>query len=147
MMSHLRFWGFRQMPSKGYKKPNGGRSRPRTNLTLSEQCTSLLEAIASDENLINPRTGEPNKSQAVETAALAYKLFRRTYPDNLPYPQSLMHTLLKLIPYLEAKGDGEQLIGEIEEHIEYIESWGVKAALDEMLAEGVLITPSGDWIC
>lgn len=72
------------MPPKGYKKLNGGRSRPRANLTLSQQCHDLLEAIAIDEHLINPRTLAPNKSKAVEVAALAYRIFRCNYPNDMP---------------------------------------------------------------
>ncbi|MHC5939266.1 hypothetical protein [Nostoc sp.] len=133
------------MPPKGHKKSDGGRSRPRANLTLSQQCQDLLDRIATDEQLINPRTGTPNKSQAVEVAALAYRLFRRTYPDNLPYPQSLLHILFQLVPYLEAKGDAGEMVVQIHQHIDYLESWGADVALDEMIGEGVIKTKDG-WI-
>lgn len=131
------------MPPKGYKKPSTGRSRPNLNLTLSKQCQDLLSAIAIDQELINPRNGEPNKSKAVETAALAYKLFRRTYPDRLPYPQALLHTLYQI---QQSNGDTSHLLEQIQEHIEYIESWGAEVAMNEMIAEGVIKTKDGSYI-
>lgn len=121
------------MPPKGYKKQNGGRSRPKLNLTISTEAQELLNAIALDQMLT--RDGKPNKSQAVETAVLAYKLFRRTYPESLPYPQALLDTLYKI---QQNKGDASELLDRIQEHVNYLESWGAEVSMNEMLAEGVM---------
>ncbi|MEW5856408.1 MAG: hypothetical protein AB1861_03380 [Cyanobacteriota bacterium] len=71
-----------------------------------------------------------------KVAIAAFQSLSRTYPDNLPYPQSL-------VLYLSARA--AQGDDEAQAHLDYLESWSAEQAMDEILGEGAIAFPGG-WI-
>lgn len=117
------------MPRKGTKKSNPtGRTKPRVTLTPHQQVLDFLNKVAVDQYFWNPRSGKLNITQAVEHMALVYRAYSRFYPKDMPFPQSLCHYLLQRV----AAGDEEA-----EQHLEYIESWGV----EQDMREAIRLTP------
>ena len=118
------------MPRKGTKKSNPtGRTKPRVTLTPHQQVLDLLNKVAFDQDLWNPRSGGLNITQAVEHVTLVYRAYSRFYPEDMPFPQSLCAYLLKRV----AAGDKEA-----QEHLNYIESWGIERDVREAIAEGAI---------
>jgi len=118
------------MPRKGTKKSNPtGRTKPRVTLTPHQQVVDLLSKVAFDEQFKNPRNGKVNITQAVEHIALIYRAYSRFYPKDMPFPQSLCAYLLKRV----AAGDKEA-----QNHLDYIESWGIERDVREAIAGGAI---------
>lgn len=118
------------MPRKGTKKSKPtGRTKPRITLTPHQQVLDLLNKVAFDQDFWNPRSGGLNITQAVEHMALVYRAYFRIYPEDMPFPQSLCAYLLKRV----AAGDEEA-----QEHLDYIESWGIERDVREAIAEGAI---------
>jgi hypothetical protein len=126
------------LPRKGTKKKAAtGRTRPKISATVSQEALDLLNKVATDLALTNPRTKSPNISQAIERLAIAYKLSSRTYPHDLPYPQALLDYL-----YQRAEAGDE----EAARHAEYLESWGTEMELQAAVSEGVIELPGGSYL-
>lgn len=118
------------MPRKGTKKIKAtGRTKPRVTLTPHQQVLDLLNKVAFDQDFWNPRSGGLNITQAVEHMALVYRAYSRFYPEDMPFPQSLCAYLLKRV----VAGDEEA-----QEHLNYIESWGIERDVREAIAPSAI---------
>lgn len=116
-------------------RPSTGKSKTK-KVPVSDEMNELMEALARQFNLMNVRTGEGNRSKLLEMAVLALKVFGRSYPDNMPYPQALILEMELAV----AKGDTRW-----EKHLDYLYSWSAEHDLTDQLSEQVIkIESNGD---
>lgn len=135
------------MPYKGTKKRNPS-VKPKKRLEIEESLYDQLEIIAKSRGLINPRNGDGNRSELIRLAVDSFKLFSRTYPEQLPYPQELIYLLSQLDEAIASQDMKtlQSLQSRIQQNIEYLESWGAEVAYKEAIAEGVIKTKNGSYI-
>lgn len=123
------------MPAKGTRKANPKGKRPETQMALPNDLYDEIERLAIAYDLINPRNGQGNRTKLIELVILSFKTFGRSYPDAMPYPQSLIVEMEKAV----LEGDKRW-----QPHLDYLYSWSVEQTQEE-LADGV--TKVGDsWI-
>ena len=135
------------MPYRGTKKRNpSAKSKERMN--IEKDLYEELEMLARSRGLINKRNGDGNRSELIRLAVDSFKLFSRTYPERLPYPQELIYLLSRLDEAIASQDlkTLQSLQSRIQQNIEYLESWGAKVAMEEAVAEGVIKTKNGSWI-
>lgn len=124
---------------RGKKLNPTGRIK-RQKLNLSEVTSLEAEALASKLGLLNPRTGEGNKSEVVARAIAALS---KSYPHYFPKQNEL---LLWVLGIANNQDISPELRSQAEEWADYIESWGVEQLLDESIGDGVIKTTGGSYI-
>lgn len=109
-------------------------------IPVSSIANEKAEELARKLLIINPRTGNGNRSQLVERAIAS---FSKTYPYCIPKQNELRLWLLGISHRADIPPDVRETA---QTFADYLESWGIEQNLEEAIAEGVIKTPDGSWI-